>query len=82
MLEVGGLLPKLYCDQRGVQGARGTQALGAGISARGTALRHGMLGGLGAACARRLGQVGVLCTWLGSDSVFEPVFDSVLFLSH
>ena len=34
------------------------------------------------ACARRLDQVGALCTWLNSDSVFEPVFDSVLFLSH
>ena len=36
----------------------------------------------GRACARRLDQVGALCTWLSSDSVFEPVFDSVLFLSH
>ena len=26
-----------------------------------------------AACARRLGQVGALCTWLSSDSVFDPV---------
>ena len=57
----------------GVLGARGP---------RGTALRHGRLGGLGATYARRLSQVGALCTWLSSDSVFEPVFDSVLFLSH
>ena len=28
---------------------------------------------LGAACALRLGQVGALCTWLSSDSVFDPV---------
>ena len=29
--------------------------------------------GLCTACARRLGQVGVLCTWLSYDSVFDPV---------
>ena len=47
--------------------ARGTRAAGAG--ARGAqAARE-----LGEACARRLGQVGVLCTWLSSDSVFDPV---------
>ena len=34
------------------------------------------------ACARKLDQVGALCTWLSSDPVFEPVFDSVMFLSH
>ena len=40
---------------------------------RGAALRHGRLGGLGATCARCLGQVGALCTWLSSDSVFDLV---------
>ena len=32
------------------------------LGAQGMALRHGWLGGLGAACARWLGQIGVLCT--------------------
>ena len=32
------------------------------LGALGTALRHGQLGGLGAACVHWLGQIGALCT--------------------
>ena len=55
------------------QGARGVRQ--AGTRGRGRRAGHGRLGGLGAACARKLGQlgqVGVLCTltrffWPGSS---------------
>ena len=88
VLKLDGLLPKVCFDQgarqalgwarsrsrdergRGVRGAgvRGgrRRARQAGADARGTRLGR-------AACARRLGQVGALCTWLSSDSVFDPV---------
>ena len=58
---------RLYRDTAG----RCDTALGWVRGARG-------MGAGRAAYALRLGQVGALCTWLSSDSVFDPV----LFLSQ
>ena len=57
----------------GTAWARRGARLGARIDAQGA--RHGRCLGAGWACwLGQLGQVGALCTWLSSDSVFRPGF--------
>ena len=62
----------------GALGARGAWGPQAGrVAAGGTRSRRGVRGAQStagwAAWEHRLGQVGALCTWLSSNSVFDPV---------